>query len=70
MTVIPSQGINNVAVGKISKELVIAIDSSTMTVDKVPSQQSLVCVDEVAKVATKRTKAAHLSDRKLLGDDS
>jgi predicted Fe-Mo cluster-binding NifX family protein len=52
VAVIPSHGVNNVAVGKISEKPVLLIDACTVRVDKVSGQQSLVCVDEVAEVAT------------------
>ena len=66
VTVIASQGVNDVAVGEISDELVLGFDSGPMMVDVALGQQHLICVDEVAEVATEQTEAADLPDRKLL----
>jgi hypothetical protein len=66
MTVIPSQGVDNVAIRKVSEELVLVMNPGLMVADVVLRQHSLVCVDKFAEVATQRTELADFSDGKLL----
>ena len=69
MAVVASQSVDDVAVGKVSEEFVLGFDASAMAVDEFLGQDSLIRVDEVAQMTTKRTKAADLPNGKLFDDD-
>lgn len=51
VTLVAPQGVDDVAAGKISEELVLSFDASTVMTDEASGQKSLVRVDKVSQAA-------------------